>query len=1587
MSSTLTTMVPILDGSNYLVWNQQMVSYLKAQGLFRTLAKSPPVQGKGKDEPDVSDAIEKWEDANSKALGSMMLRLHFSIAYKHRGTTVAATLMDNLQKEYGKPGVSGTFIEFKKLMDLRIPDNQDPSIALDQFIGHVSCLTEQKVALADDLQSLILLAKIPSSMGHLAQQYSQVDELSKLINVEKMRRGMLIAWEQRGLKGKQPQNQQQAQKISAVQQGPHEPGFQQQQQQGSGGRGKRRRGARGGRGGKQAQQADVEVQEQQPQQQTVAGPSYQPQANSAPAPPLPYSPFDFGHIANSVALPTPHSVYPSFQNTMNLVDRLSVRPTLEQRKILEAADPSFEVANPLIHTPTRDPRSRPRKRQRQAQEEDEVVSLGWSEDDVMAEATTFGEEDPQTIDEAGLFGRYAQFETPEHKADKTPTATNVVEYIVAPSNQICCCSSCEKTKNKTMWMLDSGASLHFTNDLDDFIEYEAIAPVLIRTATTVTHVVGRGTVILTVDGVAIRISPVYYIPDLTTRLLSLGQFMRSGLSSRGSARSITVYDKEGKDLLTFHPRHENDSIYVIWSLVGRQNCAEVSTIYAVDFEVMHRRLAHPSNDVMRRAGRHIKDFPDVQVPKEHLCPGCAQGKMTNKSFPPSEVRASVPFELIHSDLKSFPIESYHKFKYAIVFYDDFTSHAWTVNLRTKDAALYATRHFLATVEVKYQTKVRGWMTDGGGEYTSKAYTNMLKERGIQILQSVPHAHQQNGRAERIIRTLMEKAETMRLQACLPQSWWEFALDHATHVYNRTPIRRLAWQTPYQMANGDKPNISHLRVLGCLAYVFIPEEVRLNKMAPKSEMMTYLGTHPGGKGWIFMRGPNNVVFSAAQAIFDESAFPKCPKQGTTQNTRLRVQAPTPSPHHNDGNHSPPSGEELAGDEDEIPTPNPPTSKGKERAQDPLAVEQPPAAPSVPTPAPVQRRAKKPLPPPREKSTRVPKPLTKPDNIYGDKTPLEIEKGIRKMKDWRKVVEEAPVPGPSKPTPPESSPPAESEDEESSDSEEKVRESLEPSEEEDAHLVGLCRDGGVQLQKFLLSKAVSLPAKEKSPKEMQFRDILQNPEADLWKQACAEEMEALKRRKVWEMVERPRGRKVIKNRWVFDVKTDGRKKARLVAKGFSQVEGLDYDQVFSPVVRFETVRLLLAMAALENWHMTGVDVRNAYLYGELDEEIYMEQPEGFKVPGKEDQVLRLLRALYGLKQAGLAWWRALKLSMEKLGFVSLSSDAGIFLFRGKGSFVIAIVYVDDAIFMGPVRALAYEMKRRFMERWETRDLGEVTEFLRMRITRSGSKIHLDQTAYLETVLQRCGMSEAKPTTTPLPAGYVPEVNSTVASPELRSRYQTVIGSLLYLMLGTRPDISFAVTKLAQHAANPSDDHLSKALYICRYLVGTSKYRLTYDGESGQGISACTDSDWASDDTSRRSQTGYFIKLAKGLISWTSRAQKTIALSSTEAEYMALSDCSRQVVWMHTLLGELGYNMGPIPICGDNQGSIFIASNPVTEKRSKHIDIRYHYIREVIDRGLAEVYFISGEDNPADLLTKNLGRVKFQKFRAVLGLEFFN
>ena len=397
-------------------------------------------------------------------------------------------------------------------------------------------------------------------------------------------------------------------------------------------------------------------------------------------------------------------------------------------------------------------------------------------------------------------------------------------------------------KDEIEFIGDSGASATFTYDLSDFSEYKELDESLeARTANkgVPLKIKGSGTVFLRhqVDilgnVVTVRLSPVYYIPGLSTRLLSIGEWLQQGCTLRGTKHKLAIM--QGSQIsLSLYPRKPRSTIYILTAKLVKQTAelASMSTIFAVDYDLMHRRMGHPSKDVLRQATRHTENFPpEVQFPggnsqsSDHpVCRGCAEGKMHLQPFGDSVSRASSKFELIHSDLKELPTISYHKYKYFVTFLDDFSSYCWVVLLKQKSDTLRAIDDFLALVRTQHSALVKTFMTDAGGEYKSFNLLNKFKELGITTRTSVPHMHQQNGRAERLNRMLIEKAQALRFEACLPQSYWEFSVEFAVHVYNRTPIKRIAWRTPYEALNGTKPDISHLRVFGCGAYVFIPEDV-------------------------------------------------------------------------------------------------------------------------------------------------------------------------------------------------------------------------------------------------------------------------------------------------------------------------------------------------------------------------------------------------------------------------------------------------------------------------------------------------------------------------------------------------------------------------------------------------------------------------------------------------------------------------------------------------------------------------------------------------------------------------------------------
>ena len=305
--------------------------------------------------------------------------------------------------------------------------------------------------------------------------------------------------------------------------------------------------------------------------------------------------------------------------------------------------------------------------------------------------------------------------------------------------------------------------------------------------------------------------------------------------------------------------------------------------------------------------------------------------------------------------------------------------------------------------------------------------------------------------------------------------------------------------------------------------------------------------------------------------------------------------------------------------------------------------------------------------------------------------------------------------------------------------------------------IVEESGNDAVKLLLSKAVMVS--EICP--VTFKDMeklkTSNPNSyKEWQNAMLDEVKALNDRDVWELVDCPKNRKSIKCRWVYAIKSDGRKRARLVAKGFSQIPGIDFEDTFSPVARFETVRLLLATAALDDWEIEALDVKTAFLYGALDEELYMDQPPGHIKSGQEGKVYRLKKALYGLKQASLAWNKAANESLEQLGFKRLISDAGIYTIQNDKTIIIVILYVDDVLFMGNDYRLLMEKKKLFMKKWECRDLGPISEYLGMKIQRDrkNKTLTIDQIDYAKKVVQRFGQENCHNVATPLPGGYKPE-----------------------------------------------------------------------------------------------------------------------------------------------------------------------------------------------------------------------------------------
>jgi len=321
--------------------------------------------------------------------------------------------------------------------------------------------------------------------------------------------------------------------------------------------------------------------------------------------------------------------------------------------------------------------------------------------------------------------------------------------------------------------------------------------------------------------------------------------------------------------------------------------AKTGMVYAADYSIWYQRMGHPGDDILQKLPDIVKGAPKlITIPMaKKPCEACAKGKMPSHSFPPSELCAMKPFQIIHSDINDMIKQSFNGYHYVLTILDDFTSHAWSFNLKKKSDTIIHAQQFIAYAKNQHNASIGTWRFDGRTEFINDAFKNMLRDNGILSETSVPYQHQQNSHAEPLNCMIMNKMQSMHFHACLTDTMWKFSWDHAIHVYNRTPIHRLKWQTSFEALRNEKPNVSHLRIFGCGAYVFLLEDIRANKLSPKSKTIVYLGQPAGYKGFCFYCITNGRIFIGATAVFDETYFPRCPDGKQQHFTKLGDELPT------------------------------------------------------------------------------------------------------------------------------------------------------------------------------------------------------------------------------------------------------------------------------------------------------------------------------------------------------------------------------------------------------------------------------------------------------------------------------------------------------------------------------------------------------------------------------------------------------------------------------------------------------------------------------------------------------------------------
>ncbi|KAL0891955.1 hypothetical protein ABMA27_015190 [Loxostege sticticalis] len=811
--------------------------------------------------------------------------------------------------------------------------------------------------------------------------------------------------------------------------------------------------------------------------------------------------------------------------------------------------------------------------------------------------------------------------------------------------------------------------------------------------------------------------------------------------------------------------------------------------------------------------------------------------------------------------KSLPVQSSGKIslcvdneraRYFVTFLDDYSKKIFVYVLHNKSEVLEKIIEFKKLVENQLSRTIKILRTDNGLEYVNRKFSNFHKNAGIIHQTTTPYTPEQNGTAERMNRTLIERAKCMMLNAKLPKVYWAEAIHTAAYIINRSPTKSLCYKTPEEMWTGQKPNVSHMRTFGCEAMVHLPKEKR-KKLDSKSQKLIFIGYCENTKGYRFILPNSRKAIKSRDAIFLESTVKRdyVPIELTTNECSIQNK----------------DCEELSSD---------------------------------------------------DSFNAVTENKSQSDSEYFPDESIESspERNItvRTRRQYKLASQE---------------------------------------QEENSYL---CFDE--QLNNEVPDN---------------YEEAMKSVDASKWITSIKEELDAHQQNKTWTLVDKTPDMRIIGCKWVFRIKEESsglRYKSRLCAKGYSQTKGIDYQETFAPTVRYDSIRLLLSEAAQHNLQIIQLDIKTAFLYGELEEDIYMAVPEGLTC--KTNKVCKLNKSLYGLKQSPRCWNSKFDSVLKKFGLVNSKADQCVYVGTINGENCYLCLYVDDGLIFSKNRSTIKELINDLQSIFEVKTF-PVRNFVGMEIMKSDSFIFIHQSSYIEKLLNKFMLNNSKPNSIPADPHTILEKGE--GETEKNIPYREAVGSLMHLATVSRSDISFAVSLVSRFLNSYNETHWNAVKKIFKYLKETKVYGLYFTRTTEPNVViGYSDADFANDPNTRHSVTGYVFIKNGGAVTWACQKQQTVALSTTEAEFMAACAATKEVMWIKQLLSDIGeFNQKSVCLNLDNQSAISVIKNT-----------NFHNIKEKYYDKIIELNYVCSDEQYADIFTKPLCKIKFCYLRDKIGVK---